>query len=262
MSDHKEQEMVAGVAPHNERHLPPDFWERWPQLREKARWIYHQLLAYYGTPDWRPHYPPLEELIITTLAQNSTDRNALKAYEQLRQRFGTWKEVLEAPVEAVIEAVRPAGLGNQKGPRIQAILRKVWEERGTFDLSFLGEMTTEAAEAWLTSIKGVGHKTASIVLLFCFNRPTFPVDTHVSRVSQRLGIASSRASTRQIRAIWETLVPPEWYYPLHLNLIRLGREICQARRPRCERCPLQERCDFFQNRPAAENGPSSGGNSA
>ncbi len=236
------------VAPHNERYLPPEVRERLPELRERARWVHEQLLALYGEPDWRPHYPPLEELIITTLAQNSTDRNALQAYRRLRERFPRWEDVLRAPVEEVIEAVRPAGLGNQKGPRIQAILRKVWEERGAFDLSFLGDMSTEEAEAWLTSIKGVGHKTASIVLLFCFNRPTFPVDTHVARVSKRLGIAPPRASTRQIRAIWETLVPPEWYYPLHLNLIRLGREICRARKPLCERCPLQSRCDDYQAR--------------
>lgn len=228
-----------------DRFLPADVREQLPQLREMARWVYERLQAFYGSPDWRPHYPPLEELIITTLAQNSTDRNALKAYRRLRERFPTWEAVLQAPVEEVIEAVRPAGLGNQKGPRIQAILRKLWDERGAFDLSFLGEMSTEEAEAWLTSIKGVGHKTASIVLLFCFNRPTFPVDTHVARVTKRLGIAPSKASTRQIRAIWEAIVPAEWYYPLHLNLIRLGREICRARRPLCERCPLKERCAYY-----------------
>lgn len=240
--------MARDAAPTalQDRHLPAEVVPRLPELREKARWVYEQLQAFYGTPDWRPHYPPLEELIITTLAQNSTDRNALKAYQQLRERFPTWESVLEAPVEAVIEAVRPAGLANQKGPRIQAILRKLKEERGTFDLNFLGDMSTQEAEAWLTSIKGVGHKTASIVLLFCFQRPTFPVDTHVARVSKRLGIAPPRASTRQIRAIWEHLVPPEWYYPLHLNLIRLGREICRARRPLCERCPLRKRCVYYQ----------------
>jgi len=239
---------MPSIAPHNERYIPPEVRERLPELEEKARWIYQRLLEYYGNPDWRPHYPPLEELIITTLAQNSTDRNALKAYQRLRERFASWMDVMTAPVEEVIDAVRPAGLGNQKGPRIQAILRKVWEERGAFDLSFLGEMSTEEAEAWLTSIKGVGHKTASIVLLFCFNRPTFPVDTHVSRVSKRLGIAPPKASTRQIRAIWESIVPEEWYYPLHLNLIRLGREICKSRIPRCEVCPLQARCTFKSTR--------------
>ena len=231
------------IAPHNEPYLPQEVRARLPELREKARWIYYRLLEHYGEPDWRPHYPPLEELIITTLAQNSTDRNALQAFRRLRERFPTWEAVMTAPVEEVIEAVRPAGLGNQKGPRIQAILRKLWEERGDFDLSFLEKMSTEEAEAWLTDIKGIGHKTASIVLLFNFQRPTFPVDTHVSRVSKRLGIAPPKATTRQIRAIWETLVPPEWYYPLHLNLIRHGREVCKARRPLCEVCVLRERCD-------------------
>ncbi len=234
------------IAAHNARHIPPDVRERLPELREKAHWVHRRLLDAYGNPDWRPHYPPLEELIITTLAQNSTDHNAAIAYRRLRERFPTWEAVMTAPVEEVIDAVRPAGLGGQKGPRIQAILRKVWAERGDFDLGFLGEMSTEDAEAWLTSIKGVGHKTASIVLLFCFNRPTFPVDTHVSRVSKRLGVVPPRANTRQIRAIWETLVPPEWYYPLHLNLIRHGRQVCKARNPQCETCVLRERCDYIR----------------
>ncbi len=236
------------IAPHNERYIPPQVKARLPELREKARWVHQRLLEHYGEPDWRPHFPPLDELIITTLAQNSTDRNAFMAYKKLKERFPTWEAVMNAPVEEVIDAVRSAGLGNQKGPRIQAILRKLWAEQGEFDLSFLANMSTEEAEAWLTSIKGIGHKTASILLLFNFQRPTFPVDTHVSRVSKRLGIVPPKANTRQIRAIWETLVPPDWYYPLHLNLIRHGREVCKARNPRCEMCVLQEKCDFYQGR--------------
>ncbi|MDQ7029594.1 MAG: endonuclease III [Ardenticatenia bacterium] len=233
---------------HVPKHVPAEVWEHLPDLRQKASEIYHRLLQTYGEPDWRPRYPPLEELIITTLAQNSTDHNALMAYRRLRERFPSWEAIMNAPVEAVIDAVRPAGLTTQKGPRIQAILRKVWEEQGAFDLGFLGELPTEEAEAWLTSIKGVGHKTASIVLLFCFHRPTFPVDTHVSRVSRRLGIVPERATTRQIRAVWEMIVPPEWYYSLHLNLIRHGRHVCKARRPRCDHCVLQDLCDFYRNK--------------
>ncbi len=232
------------VAAHNERHLPKNFYEAKDDLARKAREVRDRLMQHYGYPTWRAHRDPLEELIITTLAQNSTDHNAEIAYRRLRERFPTWMDVMTAPVEEVIEAVKPAGLGNQKGPRIQAILRKVWEERGEFDLRFLGEMSTEEAEAWLTSIKGVGHKTASIVLLFCFERPTFPVDTHVSRVTKRLGLVPPNANTRQIRAVWETLVPREDFYPLHLNLIRHGREVCKARAPRCEECILRDLCDY------------------
>ncbi len=241
------------VASHNKRYLPRNFYEVLPHLQEKAREVRDRLMAHYGYPHWRPHRDPLEELIITTLAQNSTDHNADIAYRRLRERFPTWMDVMSAPVEEVIEAVRSAGLGNQKGPRIQAILRKVWEERGEFDLNFLAEMRTEEAEAWLTSIKGVGHKTASIVLLFCFGRPTFPVDTHVSRVTKRLGLVPEKASTRQIRALWESLVPPEDYYPLHLNLIRHGREVCIARAPRCEICVLRDVCDYGRSPGKAED---------
>ncbi len=232
------------IAIHNQRHLPKNFHGNEEELARKARAVRDRLMAHYGYPTWRPHRDPLEELIITTLAQNSTDHNAEMAYRRLRERFPTWMDVMTAPVEEVIEAVKSAGLGNQKGPRIQAILRKVWEEQGAFDLSFLGEMSTEEAEAWLTSIKGVGHKTASIVLLFCFGRPTFPVDTHVSRVTKRLGLVPPNATTRQIRALWETLVPSEDYYPLHLNLIRHGREVCTARAPKCEACVLRDLCDY------------------
>lgn len=240
--------MDIRVVPYNERYLPRNFRQDLPELAEKAREVRDRLMAHYGYPNWRPHRDPLEELVITTLAQNSTDHNADIAYQQLRKRFPTWMEVMTAPVQEVIEAVKPAGLGNQKGPRIQAILRKVWEERGEFDLGFLGEMSTEEAEAWLTSIKGVGHKTASIVLLFCFGYPTFPVDTHVSRVTKRLGLVPENASTRQIRALWESLVPPQDYYPLHLNLIRHGRQVCQARKPKCEECVLVDICDYAQGR--------------
>ena len=155
-----------------------------------------------------------------------------------------WEAVRDAPPEAVIECIRPAGLANQKGPRIQAVLRDISTERGSLDLSFLREMPREAAHAWLLHFNGVGPKTAAIVLQFSLEMPAFPVDTHIYRVSGRLGIRPARLTVEQAHPWLAGLFPPQEYGPAHLNLIRLGREICTARRPFCERCPLRELCDY------------------
>jgi endonuclease-3 len=125
-----------------------------------------------------------------------------------------------------------------------ATLERIYAERGEYNLDFLATTPVPEAMAFLTSLPGVGHKTASIVLLFCFNRAAFPVDTHIQRISQRLGLASRRAMPEKIKGIWEALLPPETFYPLHLNLIRLGREICTARVARCDVCPLAAWCDY------------------
>ncbi len=215
-------------------------------LQDKAALIYRRLMDYYGKPTWRAHYEPLDELVLTILSQNTTDVNSEKAFRHLRDLFPTWEEVMQAPLPALKEAVRIAGLSNQKAPRIQAALRRIYEQEGQFDLSFLSTMPVEEAETWLTAIHGVGHKTASIVLLFCFNKPTFPVDTHVLRVSKRLGIVPDNANAYKTRKQWEVLVPAGWYYPLHLNIIRHGRETCKARKPLCHRCPLLSLCPFGQ----------------
>lgn len=215
------------------------------QLTQKAKTVYHLLLAEYGNPDWRSHYEPLDELILTILSANTSDVNSHRAFRQLKEAYPTWEAVMNAPLDELIEVIRPGGLAPTKAPRIQAALRRILAERGDFDISFLADLPVEDGIRWLTQFEGVGHKTASIVLLFCFNKPAFPVDTHVKRVSQRLGFADDKASAEKIKAIWESLVPDEWYYPLHLNLIRHGRQVCQARNPRCEICVLREHCDWY-----------------
>jgi endonuclease-3 len=147
----------------------------------------------------------------------------------------------------VIETIRLAGLAHQKGPRIQEALRYIERERGAITLDFLAEMDVDAAKAWLTGINGVGPKTAAIVLCFAFNKPAFPVDTHVHRVTQRLGLIGPKTTAEQAHAVLESIIPPSNYYAGHLNLIRHGREICQARRPLCERCLLTAWCDYYRN---------------
>ena len=214
--------------------------------QRKAELVYQRLMDYYGRPTWRAHYEPLDELVLTILSQNTTDVNSEKAFRQLKATFPSWQAVMEAPEPALMEAIRIAGLAYQKAPRIQAVLRRVYEREGKFDLSFLAGMSTEEAEAWLTAVHGIGQKTASIVLLFCFGKPTFPVDTHVLRVSKRLGVVPGNANTLSTRKTWEALIPPAWYYPLHLNLIRHGRETCRARKPLCRPCPLFDICPFGQ----------------
>ncbi len=215
-------------------------------LQEKAQAVYRNLSAAFGLPAWDNPTPPLDELINTILSQNTNDRNRDVAYNNLRARFATWEMVLDADPAMVIEAIRPAGLANQKGPRIQTVLRQITAERGSLDLDFLNGLPPEEAFAWLTQFKGVGPKTASIVLQFSLSKPAFPVDTHVYRVSGRIGLRPERMSVEQAHVFLAQLFTPDQYGPGHLNLIRLGRQICHARKPECPVCPVRALCDYYQ----------------
>jgi endonuclease-3 len=188
----------------------------------------------------------VDELISTILSQNTNDSNRDRAYESLRQCFPTWEQVRDADPGSVIAAIRPAGLSNQKGPRIQQVLQGISAERGSLDLFFLKDLPLEDARAWLKKFKGVGSKTAAIVLLFSLGQPAFPVDTHIYRVTGRIGLRPEKMTVEQAHTHLENLLPPESYYAAHLNLIHLGREICTARKPACQRCPLQEPCKYVR----------------
>ena len=165
-----------------------------PEHAAKALKVHQKLLETFGEPIWRNPLPPVDELVSTILSQNTNDVNRDRAFDSLRNKFPTWEEVRDADTDEVIEAVRVAGLANQKGPRIQQVLRDITEERGSLDLSFLEDMSIEEARDWLTKFKGVGPKTAAIVLCFSLNRPAFPVDTHVYRVSGRIGLRPEKLS--------------------------------------------------------------------
>jgi endonuclease III len=214
--------------------------------REKAQAVYQRLEEAFGLPDWGGDSRPLDELVNTILSQNTNDRNRDVAYTSLREHFATWEDVRDAEPQAVIEAIRPAGLANQKGPRIQAVLQQITAERGALDLDFLFDLPAEEAFAWLNRFKGVGPKTASIVLQFSLAKPAFPVDTHIYRVSGRIGLRPEKMSVEQAHTHLAKLFKPEQYGPGHLNIIRLGRQICHARKPECEICPVKELCDFYQ----------------
>lgn len=215
-------------------------------MREKAVQIHTILLRDYGEPTWRPHLDAVSELVSTILSQNTNDVNRDVAFERLRAQLPTWEQVRDAEPEVVVEAIRPAGLANQKGPRIQEALRRITHERGKLDLTFLADWPVEEAKAWLSSINGVGPKTAAIVLLFALGRPAFPVDTHVHRVSKRLGLIGPKVSRERAHVELETLVPAQLYYPFHLNLIRHGRRVCSSRKPKCEECSLRDLCSYYQ----------------
>lgn len=214
--------------------------------REHAQAIYQRLAQAFGEPAWETPSPPLDELVCTILSQNTNDRNRDVAYRGLRARFASWEAVRDAPSHEVIDSIRPAGLANQKGPRIQAVLRQITDERGALDLDFLYALPAEEAFAWLSRFKGVGPKTASIVLQFSLGKPAFPVDTHVYRVSGRLGLRPEKMTVEQAHTHLAGLFDPQQYGPGHLNIIRLGREICHARSPKHELCPVRDLCQYYR----------------
>ncbi len=213
-------------------------------MKKKAIDVHERLLERFGEPIWRNPLPAIDELVSTFLSQNTNDVNRDRAFDSLRAKFSTWEEVRDAPEAEVIEAVRIAGLANTKGPNIQRALRQISKERVELDLSFLKEMPVEEARAWLIKFKGVGPKTAAIVLLFSLGMPAFPVDTHVYRITGRVGLRPEKISVEKAHPHLENVFPPETYYAAHLNIIRLGREICKARKPNCAECPLLEICDY------------------
>lgn len=178
----------------------------------------------------------------TVLSQNTNDRNRDVAYARLRERFPSWEAVRDAPPEEVIEAIRPGGLAQQKGPRIQEILRRLGDP---IDLAWLAEAPRERALSYLTSLPGVGRKTAACVQIFSFGLPEIPVDTHVFRVGGRLGLFPVKASLERAHDEMLAIADPGDAYELHMNLIRHGREVCRPL-PRCEVCELRRMCPWYR----------------
>ena len=214
--------------------------------KEQASEVHKRLLDFYGYPEWRNPLPPLDELISTILSQNTNDVNRDRAFNNLRSLLPTWEEVRDAEEVVVINAIRSAGLANQKGPRIQNVLRQITEERGELDLEFLRSYNRDEARAWLLKFKGVGPKTAAIVLLFSLDKPDFPVDTHIYRVSGRLGLRPMNMSADRAHDHLGQMFEENTYYAVHLNIIRLGREVCHPRNPGCGSCPLNDLCGYYE----------------
>jgi endonuclease-3 len=202
----------------------------------------------YGHPTWAgPRLDAVSELVLTILSQNTADTNSFRAFTALRERYPTWQAVLEAPTDELVEVIRPGGLAPTKAPRIQHVLAEVAAAtNGTWDLSFLGEWPLEQARAWLMALPGIGRKTASIILLFGFGRPVMPVDTHVHRVTTRLGMLPPRTPLDRAHDLLEEVLAPEEMYPFHVETIRHGRDTCRAPRPICGLCPLTDVCAYYR----------------
>ena len=232
-----------------------------------------ELAGIYGHPEWVRRLDPTSELILTILTQNTADTNAEVAFERLRAFYPSglppeqhhpgegwggrglkdgappdWTRVEMAPIEELTDVIRPAGIATQKGPRIQASLRKIREERGDHSLEFLGDMTALEARDWLTGVNGIGKKTASVVLLFCFGLPLVPIDRHVERVMKRVGLLPPKVLDDPAHDMVLALISPERAYESHVNLIRHGRLVCHARNPAHELCPLRDRCRFVDKK--------------
>jgi len=226
------------------------------ECRRRALDVHARLVRVYGEPVWHSALDPVAQLVTTILSQNTNDTNQHRAFRQLCERFPSWEAVRDADVEAVKDAIRTAGLANHKAPAIQRALQTITAEQGELSLRFLENLSVQEAKSWLTRIKGVGPKTAAIVLLFSLGRPAFPVDTHIHRVTRRLGLIGPTVGREQAHSVLEELIPPDLYYPFHVNLIEHGRETCIAGRPRCSVCVLREVCDYYHTRVAQVDEPA------
>ena len=216
-----------------------------PRIADR-RWSPAELLAIldetYGRAPQQASNAPVFELVLTLLSQHTSDRNSGQAMHRLIERFPTWDAVVEAPVHDVEDAIRAGGLAPTKSKRLQALLAEVKERRPDWDLGFLRALPLEEAKEWLTSLPGVGPKTAACVLLFALERPALPVDTHVERVAKRLGLVPPKMPADRAHAALEAMLEPDQVYAFHVDLIQHGRRTCHARGPRCEACPLEARC--------------------
>ena len=198
----------------------------------------------YGRPR-RPKRDPLEVLVRGVLSQNTSDVNSERAYDRLMRTFGDWEALTAASAKAIERAIREGGLAAQKAVAIGSAMAWV-SRRGGGSLEFLKEMETAEAERQLTSVRGVGVKTARLVLLFGFGRPVFVVDTHVHRVTRRLGLVPPKCTRQRAHLLLDGLVPDARKYGAHMNMIRHGRQVCRARSPLCERCPIMRWCVSVQ----------------
>jgi endonuclease III len=219
------------------RTIPKADW-RAPGSR-RVRAIRDRLRQMYGIPVMAPHEAPLDELVLTVLSQSTNDRNRDVAFHRLRERFPSWEAVRDAPVEEVEEAIRPGGISKVKSVRIQEILEAVGDP---LDLSWLGAASVDEGRDYLVTLPGVGRKTAACVLLFSYGLRDVPVDTHVSRVGARLHLLRPGAPFEELHDEMLALTPRGAELESHVNLLRHGRRLCHAQRPRCGECALRRMC--------------------
>jgi len=213
-------------------------------MTKKIKRLSDLLEKEYGRKAWKVHGDPLSVLIETILSQNTSDNNSHKAFAHLRSEFKNWSEARKAKVKKIADTIRAGGLADIKALRIKNILNQIYEENRNLNLSFLKRWRTDRIKSWLRRFKGVGDKTTACVLLFSLKRPAMPVDTHVLRVSRRLGLVPQNLNATKAQALLEKLVPGNLIYQFHLNLIAHGRMVCKAANPLCQDCVLIENCEF------------------
>ena len=200
----------------------------------------------FGVPQRKSDIDPLSNLILTVLSQSTNNKNRDAAYERLREKFPEWEQVMNANVKEVEDAIRPGGLAKQKSERIQDILKWIYQEYGSFNIDSLCEMNPDEAIERFCQLKGVGIKTITVVLMFSCGVDVFPVDTHVHRICRLVGLVPEKVSAEKTYWLMRPLVPAGKSFSLHMNLLKLGRTICLARKPRCEQCPIHHLCHYYQ----------------
>ncbi|MGE0886823.1 MAG: endonuclease III [Blastocatellales bacterium] len=214
------------------------------EIKREVSFICQNLEATYGVPLNDSQNHPLDELIETILSQSTTNINSHRAFESLKRKFPDWESVRRVRTASIAAAIKSGGLANVKSVVIKNILNEIFERRGNFDLSFLKTVPIEEARSFLTSLKGVGPKTAACVLLFSCKRNVFPMDTHIFRIFRRIGLLPEKSSDEQAHKQIERLIPPGKSYSLHINLILHGRKVCRPQNPKCVECSLIEHCEF------------------
>ncbi|MDQ3396253.1 MAG: endonuclease III [Deinococcota bacterium] len=221
-------------------------------LRQKTQEVYARLLETYGEHSLVPRREPMHELVSTMLSHRTTGRNEDLAFTRMWERFGSWEAIRDAPVGELAEAIAPSNFAEAKAPNIKRALARIISERGEANIDFLAELPAEEGLKWLMALPGVGIKTASLVLLFCFGKPILPVDTHVHRVSQRLGLIGPKLNSTTAHAPLLALLPlePHVLYNFHIDMLRHGQKVCVWGTPRCGRCPLTDICDWYRENPA------------
>ncbi|MCX6657238.1 MAG: endonuclease III [Euryarchaeota archaeon] len=222
-------------------------------LKRKATDIDRILTKVYGRKDAELEDDPLDTLVETILSQNTTDKNSHRAFQALKKAYPSWCSLMGEDADKVAKVIRSGGLAGIKASRILGALQFINRERGVLDIDFLRDMSPQDAEAWLAQMKGVGPKTRSIVLLFSLGMPAFPVDTHIHRVTKRIGLIGPRVSREQAQTDLAALVPRREFFNYHINLIEHGRTVCQARKPRCSMCQISRYCDYFVSTTKAES---------
>ena len=211
-------------------------------------YILQNLKAVFGVPKPERGLDPLDVLIETILSQSTTNANSDRAFANLKKRYPTWDRAMRARVSTIETAIRSGGLAKQKSARIKEILVEIHKRRGSLDLSFLETAPLDEAKEFLGSLKGLGPKTVACTLLFAYNRPVFPIDTHIFRIARRIGLIPERCSDEEAHRLMGEMIPRKRYFEAHINLIRLGRKICRPSNPLCEQCCLLDYCEYYKKR--------------